>query len=155
MVQGVELSRGADPCRRGPCLRLPRLHNLAKNQARSRPSRLRRDQRNLLRLPEDQPRPLRDRKSTRLNSSHLGISYAVFCLKKKHPRFGAPVDHAACALLAGRPHLLQAETTGGEGAVGTVRATRALLNYFVSKSLLPNRHRPFAPSLPQRPTLKS
>src|SRR5262245_62580364 len=24
-----------------------------------------------------------DRKSTRLNSSHLGISYAVFCLKKK------------------------------------------------------------------------
>src|SRR5262245_65394774 len=30
----------------------------------------------LMRLP-------RDRKSTRLNSSHLGISYAVFCLKKK------------------------------------------------------------------------
>src|ERR1035441_10935088 len=28
------------------------------------------------------PHP-RDRKSTRLNSSHLGISYAVFCLKKK------------------------------------------------------------------------
>src|SRR5437899_10231937 len=27
--------------------------------------------------------PRRDRKSTRLNSSHLGISYAVFCLKKK------------------------------------------------------------------------
>src|SRR5262245_65544378 len=26
---------------------------------------------------------LEDRKSTRLNSSHLGISYAVFCLKKK------------------------------------------------------------------------
>src|SRR5262245_62454986 len=26
---------------------------------------------------------LQDRKSTRLNSSHLGISYAVFCLKKK------------------------------------------------------------------------
>src|SRR5437899_8996785 len=30
------------------------------------------------------PAPEReDRKSTRLNSSHLGISYAVFCLKKK------------------------------------------------------------------------
>src|SRR5258705_13438539 len=29
---------------------------------------------------------LRDRKSTRLNSSHLGISYAVFCLKKKKKR---------------------------------------------------------------------
>src|SRR5439155_4794346 len=26
----------------------------------------------------------RDRKSTRLNSSHVAISYAVFCLKKKH-----------------------------------------------------------------------
>src|SRR4051812_49775162 len=26
---------------------------------------------------------LRDRKSTRLNSSHMSISYAVFCLKKK------------------------------------------------------------------------
>src|SRR5437899_4581816 len=29
------------------------------------------------------PAPEPDRKSTRLNSSHLGISYAVFCLKKK------------------------------------------------------------------------
>src|SRR5256885_12308641 len=28
--------------------------------------------------------PLGDRKSTRLNSSHLVISYAVFCLKKKN-----------------------------------------------------------------------
>src|SRR5690349_23694079 len=27
--------------------------------------------------------PLKDRKSTRLNSSHVEISYAVFCLKKK------------------------------------------------------------------------
>src|SRR5258707_5584483 len=36
---------------------------------------------------EDRPRsraPLRDRKSTRLNSSHANISYAVFCLKKKN-----------------------------------------------------------------------
>src|SRR5947199_6020897 len=28
-----------------------------------------------------------DRKSTRLNSSHLGISYAVFCLKKKKKEY--------------------------------------------------------------------
>src|SRR5699024_12241985 len=28
----------------------------------------------------------RDRKSTRLNSSHVSISYAVFCLKKKNQR---------------------------------------------------------------------
>src|SRR5262245_53808798 len=31
-----------------------------------------------------------DRKSTRLNSSHLGISYAVFCLKKKKH---TPIHH--------------------------------------------------------------
>src|SRR5258705_14001042 len=31
-----------------------------------------------------------DRKSTRLNSSHLGISYAVFCLKKKKRDSGLP-----------------------------------------------------------------
>src|SRR5256885_7271746 len=53
-------------------------------------------------------RPNRDRKSTRLNSSHLVISYAVFCLKKKitHasaiPRWGHchptlfPRDASAC-----------------------------------------------------------
>src|SRR5690242_21583389 len=29
---------------------------------------------------------IRDRKSTRLNSSHMSISYAVFCLKKKTQR---------------------------------------------------------------------
>src|SRR5688500_19477452 len=32
----------------------------------------------------EQPDPSGDRKSTRLNSSHLVISYAVFCLKKKN-----------------------------------------------------------------------
>src|SRR2546429_5906500 len=30
--------------------------------------------------------PVKDRKSTRLNSSHGYISYAVFCLKKKKPQ---------------------------------------------------------------------
>src|SRR5690554_7299910 len=33
--------------------------------------------------PQDQPDFIKDRKSTRLNSSHVRISYAVFCLKKK------------------------------------------------------------------------
>src|SRR3712207_7658908 len=32
---------------------------------------------------ENLPEPVLDRKSTRLNSSHANISYAVFCLKKK------------------------------------------------------------------------
>src|ERR1039458_10631396 len=38
-----------------------------------------------------------DRKSTRLNSSHLGISYAVFCLKKTKQ------GREVCALLSMRP----------------------------------------------------
>src|SRR5207253_6874665 len=33
--------------------------------------------------PTPERREIRDRKSTRLNSSHVAISYAVFCLKKK------------------------------------------------------------------------
>src|SRR5688572_32578167 len=37
----------------------------------------------LLRLVRQYERPPADRKSTRLNSSHSQISYAVFCLKKK------------------------------------------------------------------------
>src|SRR5438045_5517792 len=42
---------------------------------------------------------IRDRKSTRLNSSHLGISYAVFCLKKKTE---AARERAYCANLTSR-----------------------------------------------------
>src|SRR2546426_3302533 len=45
-----------------------------------------------------------DRKSTRLNSSHLVISYAVFCLKKKkwdpHDGFSDVVDRSTAQLLA-------------------------------------------------------
>src|SRR3712207_8750725 len=37
-----------------------------------------------VRLGIADPAALRDRKSTRLNSSHANISYAVFCLKKKN-----------------------------------------------------------------------
>src|SRR5437868_9196218 len=35
-----------------------------------------------------------DRKSTRLNSSHVSISYAVFCLKKKKKYKNASIGHA-------------------------------------------------------------
>src|SRR5437868_12368657 len=45
----------------------------------------------------------KDRKSTRLNSSHVSISYAVFCLKKKNAAGWVPdclvfcdTDRAAC-----------------------------------------------------------
>src|SRR5215470_19490079 len=47
---------------------------------RSRPDQFGRAPDPELRQPEDH---CRDRKSTRLNSSHGSISYAVFCLKKK------------------------------------------------------------------------
>src|SRR5436305_9638270 len=40
-----------------------------------------------------------DRKSTRLNSSHVRISYAVFCLKKKK-KLAARADHYECWKLA-------------------------------------------------------
>src|SRR5258705_7516155 len=42
-----------------------------------------------------------DRKSTRLNSSHLGISYAVFCLKKKYPAITQITFLACCAQYPG------------------------------------------------------
>src|SRR5258705_759018 len=51
----------------------------------------------------------RDRKSTRLNSSHLGISYAVFCLKKTEERTdraeNSPVDaRRSCSLIPTLQH---------------------------------------------------
>src|SRR2546430_9620577 len=42
----------------------------------------------------------RDRKSTRLNSSHSQISYAVFCLKKKTPAACRPTDARRCGSAA-------------------------------------------------------
>src|SRR3712207_7390012 len=52
-----------------------RMRLRARARARARRAR----GRGLLRGPDLRP----DRKSTRLNSSHANISYAVFCLKKK------------------------------------------------------------------------
>src|SRR4051794_41221409 len=43
------------------------------------------------RAPRAADRGLQDRKSTRLNSSHPSISYAVFCLKKKKIHGHSPV----------------------------------------------------------------
>src|SRR2546421_9696092 len=71
------------------------------------------------RFPENQPRPDQDRKSTRLNSSHDQISYAVFCLKKKKATSGlalhaGPTTAAAACRASGETRLpheaaLQAE----------------------------------------------
>src|SRR5258707_7393229 len=38
-----------------------------------------------------------DRKSTRLNSSHANISYAVFCLKKKNVRATVRISRPRCS----------------------------------------------------------
>src|SRR5256885_13169035 len=43
-----------------------------------------------------QAAPNKDRKSTRLNSSHLVISYAVFCLKKKNKTSDADSIFTIC-----------------------------------------------------------
>src|SRR2546430_9096913 len=40
-----------------------------------------------------------DRKSTRLNSSHSHISYAVFCLKKKNAARRNPTSHNVAAIV--------------------------------------------------------
>src|SRR5690242_21366687 len=39
------------------------------------------------------PSRRKDRKSTRLNSSHMSISYAVFCLKKKKTNYQMTMSH--------------------------------------------------------------
>src|SRR5438445_3933594 len=49
------------------------------------------------------PRSARDRKSTRLNSSHANISYAVFCLKKKTRNSPFRSGHAAESPKYGSP----------------------------------------------------
>src|SRR2546429_1680574 len=46
------------------------------------------------------PLAMTDRKSTRLNSSHGYISYAVFCLKKKKPGGDCQRVHRAHAVLS-------------------------------------------------------
>src|ERR1035438_10718993 len=60
------------PARKNPSPRIPpKLRITQPKQIRFIPSTF------------DIPHPTIDRKSTRLNSSHLGTSYAVFCLKKE------------------------------------------------------------------------
>src|SRR5258705_9033901 len=49
--------------------------------------------------PRSSPPHWTDRKSTRLNSSHLGISYAVFCLKKKKKKEDSASQYSPILLL--------------------------------------------------------
>src|SRR3989337_2476645 len=90
----------------------------------------------------------RDRKSTRLNSSHGSISYAVFCLKKKHTVDG-DLGLPRAAAHMGDAHARR--TNGGDGrrAEGEGRLTprtgghRALFFFF-----LRTRGPPRSPLLP-------
>src|SRR5262245_64575152 len=60
-------------------------HARADPRAKPQPDHSHRQARGLRAVGEraEQAQALEDRKSTRLNSSHLGNSYAVFCSKKK------------------------------------------------------------------------
>src|SRR2546430_6978018 len=67
------------------------------------------------RLIRDSRHYSRDRKSTRLNSSHSQISYAVFCLKKKNEALHDRVDalRADHHVFRGRTPVGEAERGGG------------------------------------------
>src|SRR3712207_8696269 len=71
-------SQQADPGQYQRFLDAAREHGCAENVGR-----LDEVVRRVAKLPPQSKEPLKDRKSTRLNSSHANISYAVFCLKKK------------------------------------------------------------------------
>src|SRR5690554_7475060 len=64
------------PRRHLSTLRIPKRHDFATRRTRC-------PHHTTNRSPDLRRRNQRDRKSTRLNSSHVRISYAVFCLKKK------------------------------------------------------------------------
>src|SRR5437773_5473265 len=57
------------------------------------PEGSRRDRRGALQEAGAHDDARRDRKSTRLNSSHITISYAVFCLKKKKNKIDKIPEH--------------------------------------------------------------
>src|SRR3712207_8651856 len=68
-----------------------------------------------------------DRKSTRLNSSHANISYAVFCLKKKKNHIVVSVDKPAPGLQLSS-HVVEANTSDVAGHKEGVATTKQLLN---------------------------
>src|SRR5207245_9004740 len=71
-----DLGQGRERDDRGPATERPLTRVSGGQRGRARVVRARA-------LPNGAPPRLQDRKSTRLNSSHGSISYAVFCLKKK------------------------------------------------------------------------
>src|SRR5207245_6749146 len=83
------------------------------------------------RRPERTGRPSKtDRKSTRLNSSHGSISYAVFCLKKKNKAEDTAMQLLECGLLRLAEVLVTDDAnmafTGGNWALVVGAAPRGL-----------------------------
>src|SRR5262245_62748570 len=86
------------------------------------------------------PHNIADRKSTRLNSSHLGISYAVFCLKKNNSsrlakdmtvtnaRLGTPLRLSRVSRFFGRDRETLPEAFPGP-VVGVVTPGRIAISY--------------------------
>src|ERR1035437_7771620 len=77
-----------------------------------------------------------DRKSTRLNSSHANISYAVFCLKKE-------VDHPRARHRPARPS--ERRAAGVARPRSSRRGQRLLFNCFFFNCRGPPRNLPFPP----------
>src|SRR5438105_2877913 len=83
---GGKAVRLLEHARRRPVPRVPRLHAGPAGSGfpgRDRPAYAHRARLAARLAPQARCRAFKDRKSTRLNSSHEWISYAVFCLKKK------------------------------------------------------------------------
>src|SRR5690348_17858362 len=67
-----------------------------------------------------------DRKSTRLNSSHPSISYAVFCVKKKKNTRGVLLGHGDNGTKVGRAQFLLRSTSHGRGGCAATRVMLAV-----------------------------
>src|ERR1039457_920136 len=88
--------------------------------------------------------PTTDRKSTRLNSSHLVISYAVFCLKKNnsHARNSHPLSRRAPSPATTRPQRAAQAAEGapdeGLGADEPPKTSATCFFFFKSPGAPPN-----------------
>src|SRR3954464_4554271 len=96
-----------------------------------------------------------DRKSTRLNSSHTIISYAVFCLKKKEPAADQQAQSRVRRCGRDSPRTCAARPRGGgeaaqSGAPGRQNAVYALTFFFLSQ-----RAPPKSSTLPPAPALRA
>src|SRR5690349_22102734 len=64
-------------------------------------------------VPPSRDQPSIDRKSTRLNSSHVEISYAVFCLKKKKEKKRIFLSYPQIHVMKSKHNTIRKEVTLG------------------------------------------